>query len=77
MANTNVRHIAGIPEADTQRCVRCCEVISQRKSGGKPHWPGSYLVVVGNQTFVNHPGAADCVGVDVEKPDYDMSTEVA
>ena len=59
------RHVAAVPGPDDQRCLRCCEVITTRKSGGKPQWPGSYFVAVANQVFANHPGATDCVLLEV------------
>ena len=35
-----IRHIAGIPTATEQRCVRCCKVI-RMAPGPRPEWPGS------------------------------------
>lgn len=71
------RHVAGNPGPDDQRCIRCCEIISARKAGGKPQWPGSYFVAVANQTFTNHPGAEDCKLVAEDQPDYDLAMEHA
>lgn len=34
-----IRHIAGVPTATEQRCVRCCEVLGDNK-GTSPTWPG-------------------------------------
>jgi len=34
-----VRHIAGIPTATEQRCVRCCEVVAKKPNSC--WWPGA------------------------------------
>lgn len=34
-----IRHIAGIPTASEQRCVRCCEPVNAEDEG--PSWPGA------------------------------------
>jgi hypothetical protein len=59
-----LRHIAGIANAESQRCLRCCEVIVTALSGA-PQWPGKYCVVIGGKLFANHPGAMDCEAVDL------------
>lgn len=36
-----IRHIAGVPTATEQRCVRCCEVIARNDFNSTgPSWPG-------------------------------------
>lgn len=35
-----ILHIAGVPTATEQRCVRCCEVIAKIPDGPHPFWPG-------------------------------------
>ena len=40
-----VRHIAGVPTATEQRCVRCCEVIaSDDPLAHNPSWPGTVVL---------------------------------
>lgn len=42
-----VRHIAGVPTATEQRCVRCCEVIAEAKGSAQvmpsPFEPGRII----------------------------------
>jgi hypothetical protein len=42
-------HIAGVPSATEQRCVRCCEVIATHQQGilnsSFPTWPGKEVIV--------------------------------
>lgn len=33
-------HIASVPEAKLQRCIRCCFVIRDANRGDAPLWPG-------------------------------------
>ena len=57
-----VRHIAGIPTATEQRCVRCCEVIATKRNGALI-WPGSIVLPIDNLTG-DHVPEFDCTPHD-------------
>jgi hypothetical protein len=68
-----IRHIAGIPTATEQRCVRCCEVIRVRsaKDFTYPAWPGEDCC--GDLSIKNHyctDGFEDCKPVDLSQREY-------
>ena len=58
-----IRHIAGIPTATEQRCVRCCEVISTLEHEGACCWPGSEHLT-GLVGFLGNKMIADCTPHD-------------
>lgn len=63
-------HIAGIPTAKEQRCIRCCEVI-RIKDNGFPAWPGapvSYPPFAGEDT--------PCKAVDLMNEREPLATEL-
>ncbi len=67
-----VRHIAGIPTATEQRCIRCCEVI-RNANNFAPAWPGSN--VIDGQPGVHYfaslstaPSPMDCTPYDDRPP---------
>lgn len=70
-----IRHIAGVPIATEQRCVRCCEVIL-RSMEQDPAWPGSEVEEIG-------PGPLetieDCKAVDLStrEPDGGLAVDFA
>ena len=43
-----IRHVAGVPTAHEQRCLRCCEVIATKSDkltrSAFPSWPGAPMV---------------------------------
>ena len=58
-----IRHIAGVPTATEQRCVRCCELIVLAERHSNPIWPGAYL---DRATLRGKPGGmVDCTPVDL------------
>ena len=65
-----LRHIAGVPTATEQRCVRCCEVIQSRGQlrrigasiGDEPYWPSQE---VNGGTFPGDGEIEDCKPVDL------------
>ena len=57
-----VRHVAGVPTATEQRCVRCCEVIRVAALNRKSEWPGA-MVMTGDDTAIGKP--QDCAAVDL------------
>ena len=63
-----IRHIAGIPTATEQRCVRCCEVIgaTDHKLGNGPFWPGGRVILGGPAPAVvfDNTNATDCTPHD-------------
>jgi hypothetical protein len=65
-----IRHIAGIPTATEQRCVRCCEVIAE-EGNDLPCWPGQQYALDSNSpevyAFPHEPGfheSVDCTPHD-------------
>lgn len=62
----NISHIAGLPSATEQRCVRCCEVIAKNSGISLvavfPWWPAS-------EALVGPIGGAveDCKPVDLSE----------
>ena len=63
-----IRHIAGIPTATKQRCVRCCKVIRRTTVGTFPLWPGFLVVMLDRydaKPQYDTPAAVDCTPVDL------------
>ena len=71
-----IRHIAGIPTATEQRCVRCCKVIRRYHNymnkpttvGTFPLWPGLLVVMLDRydaKPQYDTPAAVDCTPVDL------------
>lgn len=64
-----LRHIAAIPSATEQRCIRCCAIISRKQQSTiGAAWPGAYVTEIGGKLFSGHAAnGADCVGVDLNE----------
>jgi hypothetical protein len=71
-----IQHIAGIPTATEQRCVRCCKVIRRYHNytnkpttvGTFPLWPGLLVVMLDRYDAKPQyatPAAVDCTPVDL------------
>ena len=72
-----IRHIAGIPTASEQRCVRCCKVIRRYHNYMNksitwwwrfPLWPGLLVVMLDRydaKPQYDTPAAVDCTPVDL------------
>ena len=68
MATTTlVRHVAGIPTATEQRCVRCCDLLFTSKNRVFPFWPGEIIADMASGmypgSYVTLPGN-DCTPHD-------------
>ena len=74
-----IRHIAGVPSATEQRCVRCCEVIDTRSPESadgdyeydhedRPAWPGSAVL---SNPGIGWSAHEDCKPVDLNERDRD------
>lgn len=76
-----IRHVAAVPTATEQRCVRCCEVIAQRGNpvfSCDPFWPGVDCVTNDIRTPTpKHYPPQDCKPVDLTERGHDINAPVA
>lgn len=71
-----IKHIMAVPTASEQRCLRCCEVISDRSEGDACYWPGRHVVISGRDritAFADEMDVPDCVAVDLSQREETVS----